>query len=82
MVFFAERADITEELVRLKSHVQKYYRLLEEEEPGRALDFLGQEMNREATTLSSKTSDLCISEYALSLKIEISKIREQIMNIE
>ena len=39
-------------------------------------------MNREATTLSSKTSDLCISEYALSLKIEISKIREQIMNIE
>lgn len=82
LVFFAERADITEELVRLKSHVQKYYRLLEEEEPGRALDFLGQEMNREATTLSSKTSDLCISEYALSLKIEISKIREQIMNIE
>ncbi|MGN0867324.1 MAG: YicC/YloC family endoribonuclease [Oligosphaeraceae bacterium] len=82
MVFFAERADITEEVVRLKSHLVKYFRLLEEKEPGRELDFLGQEMNREVTTLSSKTADLVIAEDALALKIELSKVREQIMNIE
>ncbi|MCQ2397450.1 MAG: DUF1732 domain-containing protein, partial [Lentisphaeria bacterium] len=82
LVFFAERADITEEVVRLKSHIVKYFQLLESDEPGRELEFLGQEMNREITTLSSKTADLCISADALAMKIEISKIREQIMNIE
>lgn len=83
LVFFAERADITEEIVRLKSHIVKYFQLLEGEgDPGRELEFLGQEMNREITTLSSKTADLCISADALALKIELSKIREQIMNIE
>ncbi len=82
VVFFAERADITEEVVRLQSHLVKYFRLLEEKEPGRELDFLGQEMNREVTTLSSKTADLVIAEDALALKIELSKVREQIMNIE
>lgn len=82
LVFYAEKADITEEVVRLRSHLVKYSQLLEESEPGRELDFLGQEMNREVTTLSSKTADLCIAADALSLKIELSKIREQIMNIE
>ncbi len=82
LVFFAEKADITEEVVRLRSHLVKYAQLLEEAEPGRELDFLGQEMNREVTTLSSKTADLCIAADALALKIELSKIREQIMNIE
>ena len=82
LVFFAEKADITEEVVRLKSHLVKYFQLLEEKEPGRELDFLGQEMNREVTTLSSKTADLVIAEEALALKIELSKVREQVMNIE
>ena len=83
LVFYAEKADITEEVIRLKSHLVKYFALLESDgEPGRELDFLGQEMNREITTLSSKTADLCIAENALTMKIEISKIREQVMNIE
>ena len=83
LVFYAEKADITEEVIRLKSHLVKYFTLLESDgEPGRELDFLGQEMNREITTLSSKTADLCIAEHALTMKIEISKIREQVMNIE
>ncbi|MBP5300206.1 MAG: YicC family protein [Victivallales bacterium] len=83
LVFFADKADITEEVVRLKSHFTKYFQLLASEgDPGRELDFLGQEMNREITTLSAKTADLTISEHALALKIEISKVREQVMNIE
>ena len=83
LVFYADKADITEEVVRLKSHFVKYFQLLASDgDPGRELDFLGQEMNREITTLSSKTTDLCIAEDALALKIEISKVREQVMNIE
>ena len=83
LVFYADKADIAEEMVRLKSHFTKYFQLLASDgDPGRELDFLGQEMNREITTLSSKTTDLCIAEDALALKIEISKVREQVMNIE
>lgn len=83
MVFYADRADIAEELVRLKSHIVKFSELLESgEDCGRELDFLGQEMNREITTLSAKTADLTISGEAMALKVEISKVREQIMNIE
>lgn len=83
LVYYVDRSDITEEVVRLKTHLDKYFELLARSEPvGRNLDFLGQEMNREITTLSSKTADLSISDYALQMKIEISKIREQIMNIE
>ncbi|MFA6815831.1 MAG: YicC/YloC family endoribonuclease [Lentisphaeria bacterium] len=83
LVFYAERSDITEEVVRLKSHLQQYTELLNSEHnPGRNLDFLGQEMNREITTLSSKTVDLSIAQYAFKLKSEIAKIREQVLNIE
>ena len=83
LVYYADKADITEEIIRLKSHLVKYFQLLDGgADPGRELDFLGQEMNREITTLSSKTADLCIADAALKMKIEISKIREQVMNIE
>jgi uncharacterized protein (TIGR00255 family) len=83
LAFYAERADITEELVRLRSHLQQYASLLSSDgEPGRALEFLGQEMNREANTLASKTADLEISRVTLALKTELGRVREQIMNIE
>lgn len=83
LVFYAERADITEELVRLHSHLRQYDELLNSnDDPGRQLDFLGQEMNREINTLSAKTADLQISQEALVLKTEMGRIREQIMNIE
>jgi len=83
VAFYAEKADITEEVVRLKSHLQQYDVLLNtDEEPGRALDFLGQEMSREINTLSAKTADLSIAKVALELKGEINRVREQVMNIE
>ncbi|MFA6929364.1 MAG: YicC/YloC family endoribonuclease [Lentisphaeria bacterium] len=83
LVFYAERADITEETVRLQSHLVQYQDLLNSpDDPGRNLDFLGQEMNREVSTLAAKTADQEISALALSLKTELGRIREQIMNIE
>lgn len=83
LVFYAERADITEETVRLQSHLEQYQELLNShDDPGRNLDFLGQEMNRETNTLSAKTADLEISSLALALKTELGRVREQIMNIE
>jgi uncharacterized protein (TIGR00255 family) len=84
----ADRSDIQEELVRLENHVQHFLGLLEENgEIGKKLDFLLQEMNREANTLLSKTSGLAgdavrISEAGLAMKSDIEKAREQVQNIE
>ena len=72
-----------EEVVRLKSHIQHMRATLEEKEGiGRKLDFIAQEMNREANTILSKANDIEVSNHAISLKTEIEKIREQIQNIE
>ncbi len=69
--------------MRRKGHLGQYYSLLEGgDDVGRSLDVLGQEMAREANTLSVKVSDIGIGEHALALKIEISKIKEQIMNVQ
>lgn len=84
----ADRSDIQEELVRLENHVQHFLELLSAgEEAGKKLDFLLQEMNREANTLLSKTSGLAgdalrITEAGLAIKSEIEKAREQVQNIE
>jgi uncharacterized protein (TIGR00255 family) len=83
-----DRSDIQEELVRLETHVKHFLSLLEEGgEVGKKLDFLLQEMNREANTLLSKTSGLAgealrITEMGLSIKAEIEKSREQVQNVE
>ena len=83
VALFADRAAIDEELTRLKSHVGQLKMILEEENSiGRKLDFLMQEMNREANTIASKAGDYTITSYAVELKSEIEKIREQIQNIE
>ena len=83
VALFADRAAIDEELTRLKSHVGQLKMILEEESSiGRNLDFLMQEMNREANTIASKAGDYTITSYAVELKSEIEKIREQIQNIE
>jgi len=83
IVFYVDKSDITEETVRLKSHLAQYALLMEaENDAGRNLDFLSQEMGREINTLSAKTGDMAISEQALALKIEISKVKEQVMNVE
>lgn len=83
VVLFADKICNDEETVRLKSHIHGMQTILRESEGvGRKLDFMAQEMNREANTILSKSNDLEISNIAIDLKTEIEKIREQIQNIE
>lgn len=83
VVLFADKICTDEEIVRLKSHISHMKDTLEEKEGiGRKLDFIAQEMNREANTILSKANDLEISNLAINLKTEIEKVREQIQNIE
>ncbi|WP_243289928.1 YicC/YloC family endoribonuclease [Bacillus sp. FJAT-47783] len=80
---FADKADITEELTRLKSHIHQFEETLEIREPiGRKLDFIVQEMNREANTIGAKGNDHLIAKYVVNLKSMIEKIKEQVQNIE
>ena len=83
VILFADKICTDEEVVRLKSHIRHMRNTLEEKEGiGRKLDFIAQEMNREANTILSKANDLEVSDRAISLKTEVEKIREQIQNIE
>ena len=80
---FADRVSVTEETVRLKSHVKQLRQMLESSQPvGRKLDFLIQELNREANTIGSKANDADLARIVVDLKAEIEKIREQAQNIE
>ena len=79
----ADKLCVDEETVRLKSHIKAVREELEKDcSVGRKLDFIAQEMNREANTTLSKTNDLELSNIAINLKTEIEKVREQIQNIE
>ncbi len=83
VTIFADKICVDEEIVRLAAHVESMSDTLDKEGSiGRNLDFLAQEMNREANTTLSKTSDKDISEIAITLKTDIEKVREQIQNIE
>ena len=83
LAIIAEKAEITEECVRLRSHLKFFLNSLEkDEEPGRKLNFLCQEMNREANTISAKTVSTSITHSTVFIREEIEKIREQIQNIE
>jgi uncharacterized protein (TIGR00255 family) len=83
VALMAEKCDVTEELVRFKSHNQQFLTALKEGGPvGKRLTFLLQEMNREANTIGAKASDARISQKVIFLKEEIEKIREQVQNIE
>ncbi len=80
---YADRSDITEELVRLGSHCAQVYLVINQDEPiGRRLEFLVQEMQREVNTIGSKAQDADISHMVVDIKSELEKIREQIQNIE
>ena len=81
---FADKSDITEEITRLRSHISQLHKICADtSQPiGKTLDFLAQEMNREANTIGSKANDINITGKVLILKTEIEKIREQIQNIE
>jgi uncharacterized protein (TIGR00255 family) len=83
IAYFADRMDVTEEVVRLRSHLAQFNTFLESEEAvGRRLDFLLQEMNREVNTIGSKSSDSLVSSLVVEMKAELEKIREQVQNIE
>ncbi|RBP68304.1 uncharacterized protein (TIGR00255 family) [Alkalibaculum bacchi] len=83
VAIFADRVSIDEEITRLKSHIQRFYTIIEETEPvGRKLDFLIQEMNREINTIGSKANDIEISNCVVDMKSELEKMREQVQNIE
>lgn len=83
VAFLAERSDITEETVRMKSHLELFEKWLDRQgEIGRELDFLCQEMNREANTMTSKAQLFEVSQEAIAIKSEIEKIREQVQNVE
>ncbi len=83
VAIFADKICVDEETVRLRSHIQNTRKeLLSEGGVGRKLDFIAQEMNREANTILSKANDLEVSQRAIALKTEIEKVREQIQNIE
>ena len=83
VLIFADRCCIDEEITRLYSHISQLEDIMDSDGPvGRKLDFLVQELNREANTSASKSSDITVTQTAIDLKSEIEKIREQIQNIE
>lgn len=83
VAFFADKSNTTEEVVRLKSHIEQFKNAFSSSEPiGRKLDFIVQEMNRETNTIGSKANDINITNLVVDIKSEIEKIREQVQNIE
>ena len=83
MALFAKNCDVSEELTRLRSHLLSFKdTLLIDREVGKKLDFIAQELHREANTIASKSSDFKISKGVIQIKSEIEKIREQVKNVE
>ncbi|NLO82209.1 MAG: YicC family protein [Clostridiales bacterium] len=83
VAFFAERCNITEEIVRFRSHIDQFINTLKAGGPaGRKLDFIVQEMNREVNTIGSKANDLIVNSLVVEIKSELEKVREQVQNIE
>lgn len=83
LVLLTQKLDVTEELDRLETHINEVQRVLQQKEPvGRRLDFLMQELNREANTLGSKSADKEMTQIAIELKVLIEQMREQVQNIE
>lgn len=83
VALFADRCDITEETVRFKSHIKQFRdTILESGDCGKKLDFIIQEMNREANTIAAKSQDSSISALAVEIKAELEKVREQVQNVE
>jgi uncharacterized protein (TIGR00255 family) len=80
---FADRCDISEEIIRFKSHLKQFLALFDAAEPvGRQMDFLVQELNREVNTMGSKSNDAELTRLVVAIKSELEKIREQVQNVE
>ena len=83
VAIMAEKSDITEEIVRFRSHIKQFFEMLKSPEAmGRKVDFLIQEMNREVNTIGSKSNDAEVSCHVIEIKSELAKLREQVQNLE
>ena len=83
IAYLSDRSDISEEITRLRTHIDHFRGIMNDhKEVGKRLDFLTQELNREANTITSKTNNMTVKENALQIKSDIEKIREQVQNIE
>ena len=83
VVIYADRMDVTEETVRLQSHLEQFRETLDEQGPvGRKLEFLLQELGREVNTIGSKVSEVPITRHVIEMKTELEKLREQVLNVE
>jgi uncharacterized protein (TIGR00255 family) len=83
VAFMAERSDVTEELIRVESHLEQFRNYMNQDDViGRRLDFILQELNREVNTIGSKAADSFISHRVVEIKAELEKLREQIQNVE
>jgi len=83
VAIFADKVNVNEELIRLRSHILQMREFLQAKEPiGRKMDFLIQEMNREINTVGSKSNDLEVARLVIDIKAIIEKLREQIQNVE
>ncbi len=83
VAIFAEKADISEELTRIQSHVSQFIQALNTPDSvGRKLDFLVQELNREMNTIGAKANNGTIAQYVISMKAQLERIKEQVQNIE
>jgi len=83
VAYLAERSDISEELVRIRSHIHQFREMLDRPEPmGRKLEFILQEINREANTIGSKANDAGVAQMTVDIKAELEKMREQVQNVE
>jgi len=83
VAYLSDRADISEEIARLEAHIEHFRSIMsDDKEVGKRLDFLTQELNREANTITSKTNNMVVKENALAIKSDIEKIREQVQNVE
>ncbi|MDQ3073974.1 MAG: DUF1732 domain-containing protein, partial [Bacteroidota bacterium] len=81
IIYYSEKLDITEELVRLKAHVSHFMDAMSEEAAGKRLNFISQEMGREINTIGSKANDSSIQRIVVTMKDELEKIKEQVLNI-
>ena len=83
IAIYAERSNVAEEMARLQSHVEQFREALDSGGPvGRRLEFLAQEMNREANTMGAKIGDVGLSRQVVDVHGEVNKIREQVLNVE
>ncbi len=82
VAFYTDKVNIDEELTRLNSHINQFIEIVKTPSPGKKLDFLMQEFNRETNTICSKSNDIEVTRLALNLKNEIEKVREQVQNLE